>query len=429
MTILYDVAFIMFSIAYLPYMLLTGRWHKDMAQRFGVYPKESLDKMAGGGNIWLHAVSVGEVMAAGTLVEGLLKKYPEKKIVISTTTKTGNDIARKRFGDRAVIIYFPADISFVVKKALKAIKPKALIIIETEIWPNVITALNKMSVPVIIVNGRISPRSFKGYMRIRPVIKGVLKNVELFCMQGREYADRIRSMGAPPERVIVTGNMKFDAAARTYASGSLDVDAIKNDLNIKDGETLFIAGSTHKPEEEMIMNVYNELLGSVPGLRLLIAPRHVERTTEIEGVVRKMGFSPARISMQTRQTMRAPDAQRSVLILDTIGRLSRIFSAGTIVFIGGSLMPRGGQNILEPAIFSKPILFGPHMFNFKDITETFLNREAARMVKSADQLREASSDLLTDPEKRRELGERAKKIVDENMGATERNIDKISEKL
>lgn len=426
MTIFYDVIFLLFSIVYLPYLLFTGRYHKDFLQRFGLYPRDIINGLKDKDIIWVHAVSVGEVMAARILCQSLLERYPQKRVVISTITKTGNDTAKRFFKDKAVILYLPVDISLILNRVFGRITPKVFIIVETEIWPNLIIALHKKAIPIILANGRISPTSYRHYMKIRFLIKGILNRITLFLMQNNEYADRIKDMGAPVNKVVVTGNMKFDAV---YTSGRLDTEALRNDLNLQKDESLFIAASTHKPEEEIVIRVYKDLLKDSPNLRLLIAPRHIERTQRIENLVRKFGFTPLRISRMTNNEQRTTDNEPAILILDTMGRLNRLFSIGTIVFMGGSLMRKGGQNILEPAIFSKPIIFGPHMFNFKDMAEEFLRSDAACMVNDRKGLFESSSSLLKDSRRREELGNHARLLIEKNRGATQRNIEEIDKLL
>jgi len=429
MTLLYDIIFILFSILYLPYLIFTGRYHKELWQRFGLYPKDIIERLKNKEVIWIHAVSVGEVMAARGLCEATLEKYPEGVLVISTITKTGNKIAKKFLKDRATILFLPVDISYVLNKVLDRIRPKLFIIVETEIWPNLIIALHKRKIPILLVNGRISPKSYKHYMQIGFLIKGILSRIDSFCMQSDEYRQRIIDMGAPRDRVVVTGNMKFDAASTEAIRDRLDTDAIKSDLNLAKDEPLFIAGSTHRPEEEIILGTYKNLLKDIKGLRLLIAPRHIERASEIEGIVRRLGFAPIKISKIAKSESVAVKDSPPVLILDTMGRLYQIFSIATIVFMGGSLMRKGGQNILEPAIFSKPIIFGPHMFNFKDIKEAFLKGDAACMVKDKDELLETTDLLLKDLERRQELGRHARDLIEKNRGATKRNADEITRVL
>ena len=424
MTLLYDVIFLLFSVIYLPYLIFTGRWHRDFAQRFGIYPgtlTKGLDKKEA---IWVHAVSVGEVMAARSLCEMLLEKYPAKKLIISTITRTGNNVAKRFFKDKATVIYLPLDISFIIGRIIKSIRPKIFIIVETEIWPNLITALHKYDVPVVLVNGRISPGSFRNYIKARPFIRPILDKITLFCMQNKEYKARIEEMGAPKDKVVVTGSMKFDTTLNT---AMLNRDAMRSDMNISADEEVLIAASTHWPEEAMILRAYKELLKGHENLRLIIAPRHIERADKISALARRLSFTPVKTSNIARGSK--CKCGRDVLILDTMGRLNQLFSIATIVFMGGSLMPKGGQNILEPAIFSKPIIFGPHMFNFKDIADTFLKSNAACMVKDESALFETINTLLDDPARREGLGRQAIELINKNKGVTSRNLELVSKYL
>ena len=439
MVIVYDIIFLLFALAYLPYLIFTGRYHKDIWQRFGLYPKDTVEDLKGKEIIWVHAVSVGEVMAARMLCEDILAKISGRKLVISTITKTGNDMARRLFGGRAEILYLPVDLSFVTDGVFDKIRPELFVIVETEIWPNLVISLKKRGIPIVMVNGRISPLSFRRYIKIRFFIKGVLEKITLFCMQTSDYAERIKKMGAPADRVVVTGNMKFDAAGSV--STALDVDTIRHDLGLKNDEPLFIAGSTHRPEEGIVLRVYKRLVRDIPNLRLLIAPRHIERVSEVEAVIRRAGFAPLRISMITQYAIRPSTSlgagntpfdlaqgrqyKTPVLLLDTMGRLGQIYSIGTVVFMGGSLMRKGGQNILEPAVFSKPTIFGPHMFNFKDIKDAFLNEDAACMVKDENGLSRTAGLLLNNEEMRKDLGSRASALIRKNRGATQRNTEEI----
>lgn len=424
MSLFYDVVFVLFSIAYLPYLIFTGRYHKDIWQRFGFYPKDISDELAHRSVIWVHMVSVGEVMAGRVLCEALVERYPDKRLVVSTITKTGNEIAKRLLEDRATILYLPVDISVVVNKVFDRIRLEVFVIIETEIWPNLILTLHKKEIPVILANGRISSRSYGRYRKIKFLMKGILDRMTLFCMQSGEYSERIERMGAPPEKISVTGNMKFDTAGRGPLE-MLDTEAIRSDLSLKKNELLLIAGSTHRPEEEKILKVYRELLNSSPNLRLLIAPRHIERMQEIEKIVRRFGFMPVKTSTLANREGLAGGRKTPVLLLDIMGRLSQLFSAATIVFMGGSLMRKGGQNILEPAVFSKPILFGPHMFNFNDIAQAFLRDDAACMVKNEGELFKSLDYLLKNSQRRQELGDHARLLIEKNKGATERNLKAI----
>ena len=422
MTILYNLVFILFALVYLPYMVFTGKYHRDFKQRLGIFPQKVLKEIQGKDVIWVHAVSVGEVMAVRAFCESFLDKYPSKRLVISTVTKTGNDVARRLFDKKVTIIYLPLDLSWVVNRVLDKFMPKAFVMVETEIWPNLLNSLARRKVTVIMINGRISPKSFERYMMVKFFMKPILEKITLFCMQNRDYAERIKSIGAASDRVVVTGNMKFDAVSRIPSH--IDVDALRSDLGLDKEEAVFIAGSTHPGEDEIVLDVYKKLLKEFPDLRLIIAPRHIERTKEIENLVKRANFTPVRIS-QTNHELRTTNHDNSVFILDTMGRLSQLYSIATLVFMGGSLIRKGGQNILEPAVLEKPIVFGPNMFNFADITRLFLNRHAACMVKDKEELLEISRNILSDTKLRESLAENAREAVEESLGASRKNLEKL----
>jgi len=369
-------------------------------------------------------VSVGEVAVCKSLIPLLKEKFPGYDLVVSTITKAGNDLAKRLFSKDAVIIYFPLDFGFTVRRAVKHIKPRLYIMIETEIWPNLLKELSLNSVPSVMMNGRISDRSIGKYRLISPFLKNVLSKIRAFCMQDTIDAERVISLGAPPERVNVTGNMKFDAEV---LAGVEDPGVIRRSLSLNDDDPLLVAGSTHKGEEKTIVEAFRDLVLEFPKLRLLIAPRHVGRVEEVESVISKSGLESVRVSRlnDTRCTI----DDRRILILDTIGHLNEAYSAATLVFIGGSLVKHGGQNPVEPALLGRPILFGPHMFNFRYITKVLLTEGAALQIAGKEDLVRSSKMLLKDPLKRSELGANAKRVIEKNRGATKKNLEKISEIL
>jgi len=421
---LYDIGFFIFSIFYLPALIFKGKLHKDFAERFGIYSESKSQALwAARDGIWIQAVSVGEVALCRSLVPELKKSFPLRPIVFSTITRTGNDLAKKLFGNDAAIIYFPLDFSFIARKAVNLIRPKLYMMIETEIWPNVLRELSLEGVPAILINGRISDRSFGKYKFARPFLKKTLERISLFCMQSDTDAERIKELGAPAGKVVVTGNMKFDAES---GSSPRPAGGVKSALGLseQDGDIL-VAGSTHGGEEDAVVSVYKSLVKDFPKLKLLIAPRHVERSGEVERVVRRFGFEPVRISslsLGPRTSDLGP-----VYILDTIGHLNDAYSIATLVFIGGSLIPHGGQNPLEPAAFEKPVVFGPYMFNFKAVVTALLKNKGALQVADAKELLEKAALLLKDKEAAAALGKNAKKTILENRGATMRNLDAINE--
>jgi 3-deoxy-D-manno-octulosonic-acid transferase len=419
MFIVYDLIFLAFSIIYFPVYLFKRKFHRGFLLRLGILPKD----IQLNNPIWIHAVSVGEVMAIKELVKELKKVYPTKKFVISTVTPTGNKIAVGIAGKEDFVTYLPLDFSFIVRRSLNRIKPSLFIIAETEIWPNLITQLYKRKIPLILVNARISDRAFSGYRKIKLLVKPVLEKLSLFCAQTDRDAQRFQALGVPREKIRVTGNMKFDTTDYTDKRIT-DYTDYKTKLGLKDNEKILVAGSTHPGEEEIILGVYKKLLDEFSDARLLIAPRHPERSGEVQNIVIKYGFNPLRVS----QFASLPVCQLNrpaVFILDTIGELLSFYAIADIVFVGGSLSKKGGHNILEPATGAKPILFGPYMFNFRDIAELFLDNRAAVQVNSQEELKIKIKELLSKPEEAADLGRRGRDLISKNRGATQRTLDII----
>ncbi len=433
---LYDLGFLIFSVIYLPTLVFKGRLHRDFPERFGRYDKiKERALLSGRDRIWIQAVSVGEVALCRTLIPLLKESFPRRDLVISTITKSGNDLAKKLFSKDAIIIYFPLDFSFTVKRAVKYIKPGIYIMVETEIWPNLLNELSLKSVPSIMINGRISDRSIGKYRLAKPFLKNVISKIRSLCMQDSIDADRVISLGAQPDRVKVTGNMKFDAEAPASVGTA---DSIRRSLRLDEGDMLLVAGSTHNGEEEMIVEAFKELVTEFPKLKLLIAPRHIDRVRAVENVIKRYEFEPVRVSRlnESQTTLPALGAdrpggknERRIMILDTIGHLNEAYSIAMLVFVGGSLVKHGGQNPLEPAILGKAIIFGNHMFNFRYITKVLLQEDGAVQVAGKKELTDELRKLVNDPSRRADLGENAKMAIAKNRGATRRNLEKIGEIL
>lgn len=441
MFILYDFFFIVFSIFYLPYFLIKGKWRGFSCQRFGIFSAEVLSELKGSSPIWIHAVSVGEVMASAPLLEEIEKNYPGEKIVISTVTSTGNRVARDKFDGRAIVVYLPVDISFIVARVVRMINPKAVLIAETEIWPNFIKSLKSHGAKIALFNGRVSMNSFKGYRMIAPFLRGVLRRIDLFLMQSNADADKIVSLGAPAKRVKVTGNLKYDAAFTAGKKDASDPAELRRRFGLSREQRLFIAGSTHPGEEEIILRSYKTLAAEYPALRLLIAPRHIERVGDLANLCKARGLNTRLVSQlkevssslgqgaEYRSSSKCPfgmpTPRHEVMILDIMGKLSEVYSTGDVIFIGGSLINKGGQNPLEAAYHSKAIIFGPYVYNFQDITEGFLTNKAAILVRNEIELRNAVKVLLDNSDERKAMGERAKANIYSNVGATKRNLEFI----
>ncbi len=421
---IYDIFFAIFALAYLPYLVIKGKAHRHFAQRFGKLPT-AFSEIGASRPVWIHAVSVGEVMAVKNFVKKFSAGFPEKKIVFSTTTRTGSAVAAKVFGGEIRKFYFPVDFSFVVKRVVSIINPSAVLIMETEIWPNLILELSKNGIPVVLINGRISNRSFGGYRKIKIFFEGILKKISLFCMQTETDAGNIKALGAPENRVKVTGNMKFDIETEIRPTRSDNLSDLVGRKVSGSGNRLFVAGSTHGGEEEMILQAYAKLAREFRNLRLLIAPRHIDRSAAIKKIAAGMGFEGIFMS-DFKKSPENDISGKKVLILDTLGDLKGIFGRAEVVFMGGSLVKRGGHNIVEPAMFGKPIVFGPYMFNFRDMARLFLEKKAALEVADKEGLTEELEVLLRDRKKAETLGQNAKKLLDEQRGATEKNVDEIT---
>ena len=419
MFIVYDLIFLVFVIFYLPLYFFRGKLNSGFLRRLGFLPAQlNLDRP-----IWIHAVSVGEAIAIKGLLAQLRGAYPGKKLVISTVTATGNKIVQGLVKDGDFVTYLPLDFSFIVKPVLKRIKPCTFIIAETEIWPNLICCLNKLQVPIITVNGRISDSSYGGYRLVKFFIRPILRMVKQFCVQSDLDALRLESLGVDKPRIQVTGNVKFDINLDPI--NELNVLSYRAKLKLGQFDKLLVCGSTHPGEEEIIFTAYQELLLGFPKLKLLIAPRHPERGEKIFRLAADNGFMPAFISSVSEACPTRINSQ--VFILDTIGELFNYYSVADIVFVGGSLVKRGGHNILEPASLRKPVIFGPYMFNFRQISKLFLANQAALMVRNSQELADKVKELLSNNLLAQGLVQRAYELIIKNRGATNKNIQIIKQ--
>jgi 3-deoxy-D-manno-octulosonic-acid transferase len=410
MSFLSDFIFFIYSLFYLPFLLVTRRWHKDFIQRLGVLGPDVQKRLHSSSNIWVHAVSVGEVGVIEGLISQLKLAYPQHQIVITVTTKTGYELAQKRLAQYGPVLCSPLDFSWVVKGFIHSIKPRLYIAAETEIWPNLFSQLDKGNVPIVIINGRISDKSFPRYQCISFLLKNILSHVRGFCMQSDLDAKRMLELGAPPQRVKVTGNLKFD-----------DLPKASNDhYGFNFNHPLWICGSTHPGEEEIILGVFQQVLKDHPSWQLVIAPRHIERSAEVIQLIETKGMKAVRFSKSPAW----PSAD-SVVVIDTIGHLRNLYALASLVFVGKSLRGGGGQNIIEPAFFAKPIIVGPKMENFRDITACFRARHAIVQIPDSQSLEEAVRQLMEDPHAREELGKKARGVIDESKGALQRTMEEI----
>jgi len=421
MTIIYNLVFLIFAIFYLPLYFLRAKFHRGFSRRLGFLPSDlNLDRP-----IWIHAVSVGEVIAVKGLIEELRKAYPQKRLVISTVTETGNKLAKNLIKEGDFLTYLPLDFSFIIKKVIKKVNPSIFIIAETEIWPNLISCLYKQNIPVITINGRISDASYAGYRAIKLFIRPILRKISQFCMQSDTDALRLEKLGAEKGKIQITGNVKFDINLDSISG--INTLALRQKLWLSPDDKLLVCGSTHPYEEEMTFKVYKQLLSAFPKLKILIAPRHPARSKDIARLATQKGFMPIFISGIPGSPPTC--INKLVFILDIIGELFNYYSIADVVFIGGSLVKIGGHNIIEPASLKKPVIFGPHMFNFRDISKMFIKNSAAYKVQNSDELVTKIKELLSSNLLAKQISERAYELIIKNRGATKNNVQIIRQYL
>jgi 3-deoxy-D-manno-octulosonic-acid transferase len=382
---------------------------------------------AGRPTAWLHAVSVGEALAAAPLVEGLKRLHPELPMVMTTVTNTGAQIVRERFAGLVTHRFFPLDLPWAVRRFSAAIDPAFLICMETELWPNTLRTLAARGVPVMVANGRISDRSYHRYRVVRRFLAPVLADVRVFAMQSDEDARRIIALGAHPERVVVTGNMKADAAVTDTAGA---VDLWRRLLAISAGQRVWIAGSTHAGEEELVLEAHRAALAESAELVLVIAPRHPERTGEVLALLARKGWASIRRSqLPVAVTSTEVSGVPPVIVLDTVGELAALYAIADVVFVGGSLVPVGGHNLLEAAQRRKPVLVGPHVGNFRESTGLLESVGAALVVRDAAELSRELRRLLADPDLRAKLGDAGYEAIVSRQGAVRETLELVDRYL
>jgi 3-deoxy-D-manno-octulosonic-acid transferase len=401
---------------FLIYTFVSGKHREGWAQRLGYYRPDVGRKVAGRPRIWVHAASVGEVAAAAPIVAELAADVPAAEFMLSTTTATGQAAARKILGARATCVYAPVDLLAAVALALQTAQPDVLVFVETEIWPNWLALARWAGIPAILVNGRISVRSIRGYRRIRPLVAPVLKTLAACSMIGVPDAARIKSLGVPGGRVSVNGNAKYDRLAGAVTpearQAMLDLFALTGD------EPVLVAGSIRRGEEPLLLDTFLEIRQTVPDLICIVAPRHLYRVDPIVGQARARG-----IAVQMRTGLRLPDRARraSLVILDTLGELQAAYSIAAVVFCGGSLVPLGGQNVLEAAAWGKPVLFGPSMEDFQAEKELLLASGGGIEVPDGQALTAKARYLLTHPDEAVRAGRAGLAMVQANTGAARKH--------
>ncbi|MEE8409691.1 MAG: 3-deoxy-D-manno-octulosonic acid transferase [Myxococcota bacterium] len=398
----------------LPALLLHPKLRDGIKARLGFYPRDWPNLNGKGPRIWLHGASAGDILALLPLARELRAKRPDVQIIVSTITNSGRAIAERERDAFSAITYMPYDLPGVVRRALKRIAPDVLVLEYTELWPHLIRATSKRHIPVVMHNGRFSPARLSRYRWLFAIMGNLLRRYTLLLMRSETEADSARLLGAPEDRLRVTGNTKFDNLTTDPPADV--VDSLRRAAGFTDEHTVWVAGSTHDGEEGLLLDILVALRETHPSLRMIVAPRYAERADKIKSMAEKRGLS-------TRLRSK-PGEPPDVFILDTIGELAAIYMLGDLVFVGGSFVERGGQNILEPAVCGKPVLFGPHMENFADSVQVLLGRGGVQ-VASPEQLQRVMADLLVDADHRRELGEMAVAQVTRVRGAAARNAEAI----
>ena len=418
------IGFLLVSPYFVYQALRYNKYIGGLRQRLGYLPITlNVDREA---SIWIHAVSVGEALTARALVDDLRARYPRLRLFLSTTTMAGYQVARRNVPNLDAVFYFPFDWAFIVRRTLNIVRPRLFLMIETEIWPNLLRVCRARGVKTAVVNGRVSARSFRRYRLIRPLFRRVLADVDRFCVQSEQTARRFIDLGAEPSRVTVTGSLKFDSL-QTPATFLREKprERVLRFFRVSPSRIVIVAGSTVAGEEVSFLRAFARVKATTPGAMAIVAPRHPERFDEVERLVRDLGF----VTVKRSDLAIDAEPRADVVVLDSIGELAQLYQIATAVFVGGSLVDHGGHNILEPAVFGKPILFGPYMRNFAEIAEAFTTNGAAMRVQSERDLEEAMLALLTDPVRRARLGAAARALVEANRGAKDRTLAVIQDLL
>jgi 3-deoxy-D-manno-octulosonic-acid transferase len=425
MHILYNAVLLIAAIFVLPYyliiMVFTGKYRKSFIQKLGRKQAKILASLKKSSHVWIHAVSVGEVTAAAPIVATLKNKRPDIEIVFSTSTETGQEMAHNLVQGVAAFIYFPLDFPPIVHKMLTMVTPDVFIMVETELWPNFLKACKARNIKTLIVNGRISPRSYKKYRWTNYFWRKIINDLSVAAMISKTDAIRLKKIGMPQEKIQVLGNAKYDALA-AQASSELREKTYRC-LNAKKGDRFFVAGSTHPGEEEIVIKIYAEILVLYPDFKLIIVPRHIERASSIIELLQNYGFSD--IITMTKINEGRARTNEQIIVIDVIGELFKVYSLATVVYCGGSLVPKGGQNILEPAAWGKVIFYGPSMEDFTEEKNLLEEVGCGITVKNANDFQIKILQALKNPAELEQRGARGKAVVTANMGAAARYADLI----
>ncbi|AQQ08474.1 3-deoxy-D-manno-octulosonic acid transferase [Sedimentisphaera cyanobacteriorum] len=411
LNLLYFAAFLCFLPVGIYRFIFQGRYRKGLQNRFGFAARKTAKEKC----IWIHAVSLGEVNAAKGLIDILKKDCSEAEIVLSTTTDTGFSRAQKLYGDELSIFFFPLDFSFFIKRAFSRIKPSVCVLVELEIWPNFIFTADTCGAKTVVFNGRLSDKSFPKYERIKFFISKIFKKIDLFLVQTEKYADRFKALGASGDKITVTGSVKYDnACSLEELSGA---EELCRQINLKESQMLITAGATGPGEEQIILDVYKELKGEFDNLRLAVVPRKPERFQQVHKIIENAGFGVKRYSRIKEDALEEDLEPSDVILGDTMGDLRKFYAASELIFVGRSLCPMGGSDMIEAAALGKFTAFGPHTFNFSESAELLVSAEAAVEVSGGQELADTFRRAAQDPQYRRKTGQAAKELIDANKGA------------
>jgi len=415
----------LFDLLYLCLLALLSPWLALRAIRTGRYRRDLSAKLLGSPPIaeasgkpvaWFHGVSVGEIHLLGVVVAAFRQRHPHWHVVVSSTTDTGLAEARARFPE-CTVLPFPFDFSWACRASLSSVNPRLIVLAESELWPNFLACAAERAIPVVVINARMSPRSFKRLNRMKALANRFLfRHIAMFAAQSSEYADRFRLLGVPECQLVVTGSVKYDGASgeRDTAKGR----ELREWLNLSPGRMVWVAGSTHAPEEEFVLGSLTQLRSRFPQLRLILVPRHPDRFAEVAAIVEKSGLPFVRRSLPKGV------ADPAVILLDTVGELGAAWGVADIGFTGGSLDgQRGGQSMIEPAGYGVPVIFGPHIWNFRDAARRLIDAGGATMIRTPEEMTIVLKAWLEDPELRLRMGGAARQLVREQQGATERTLD------
>lgn len=410
---LYNFLWTVIFILLLPWLLLNKKGSIYRKFAMGFPAERNIDK-----SIWIHALSVGEVISAKPLIESLKERCPDKKIVLTVKTDQGMEVAKKDLANKVDdILFLPLDFWWSISKVVEYIRPEVFILVETDIWPGLISHLKRKKIKIILVNGRVSPRTFKGYKKLNFYFRKILNDIDLLLMQSELDSSRLWDVGISPEKTKTVGNMKFDRdwIPMTEEEHSELIKGFK----IESGKSIFVAGSTHEGEEEIILKVYKKLLENFPELILILAPRKIDRADDLYGISKSMGLT----TLKRTDLDKIDGSDYSVLILNTLGELGRVYGLGTVSFVGGSLVPIGGHNLLEPAVFGCPVLFGKYMHNFVLMSELLSDSGGGKMVQDEEDLFNTLTTILSSRDVAIRMGKNASNFVKKNSGAVKRIMD------